>query len=166
MASKRQIGLTLLELVVVVSMLGIMTAILLPAAQAARESARRTTCQSNLRQLGIAAINFESVTGYFPGPDFDAVPGSLVYRNDRGLFPLLSSFLELPAWQDPNSTFRDLNQSALESTRKYCGALRLPNQRNCFNYRVRFPAPQLSSSRKHAIMLETVELMINAERLA
>ena len=59
-------GFSLVELLVVVAMIGTLVGILLPAVQAARESARRTACGNNLRQLGIATSSYELATRRFP----------------------------------------------------------------------------------------------------
>jgi len=62
-------GFTLVELLVVISIIGVLVALLLPAIQAARASARRTQCQSNLRQVGLALeqyIQSQGPRGKFP----------------------------------------------------------------------------------------------------
>jgi prepilin-type N-terminal cleavage/methylation domain-containing protein len=57
---------TLVELLVVVAIIGILVALLLPAIQAAREAARRSQCKNNLRQLGLAVLNYESAHKRLP----------------------------------------------------------------------------------------------------
>ena len=59
-------GFTLVELLVVIAILGSLVAIMLPAIQSAREASRRVQCQNHLRQLAIAALNFESGSRQFP----------------------------------------------------------------------------------------------------
>ncbi|TWT78371.1 hypothetical protein Pla123a_11620 [Posidoniimonas polymericola] len=64
--SPRKTGFTLVELLVVIAIIGVLVALLLPAVQAAREAARRSTCVNQLKQMGLATLNYESTVGEFP----------------------------------------------------------------------------------------------------
>jgi prepilin-type N-terminal cleavage/methylation domain-containing protein len=74
-------GFTLLELLVVISIIGMLMALLLPAVQSARESTRRATCANHLRQVGLALLQHETVFRRFPSGGWG---GMWVADPDRG----------------------------------------------------------------------------------
>ncbi len=63
-------GFTLVELLVVIAIIGVLVALLLPAVQAAREAARRTKCQNNLKNIALAMMTYESAKKTFPSPAY------------------------------------------------------------------------------------------------
>ena len=91
-AASRRRGFTLVELLVVIAIIGVLVALLLPAVQSAREAARRSQCQNNIRQAAIGLLNFESAHNELPpgtelnfAPTSDpALPGHAKPRNYFG----------------------------------------------------------------------------------
>src|SRR4051794_26414175 len=88
----RRRGFTLIELLVVIAIIAVLIALLLPAVQAAREAARRSQCVNNLKQLGLAVMNYESNNGAIP-PTSVFVPTG-VSIGTFGMKPRLLPFLE------------------------------------------------------------------------
>lgn len=87
-------GLTLLELLVVVAIVGLLAALLLPAMQSAREAARRAVCASQLRQLSLAGSSFETARGHYPpGVEQWYFNGGVSHRGIP-LFAFLLPYLE------------------------------------------------------------------------
>ena len=73
-ARRSAAGFTIIELLAVIIIISIMLGLLLPAVQAARESARRATCNNNLKQITLALLNYESAIGSLPPSVWDSDP--------------------------------------------------------------------------------------------
>ncbi len=122
-------GFTLVELLVVIAIIGILVALLLPAIQAARESARRTQCKNQIRQVGLAIINYETAKKQYPssiGPGpYGYIAAILGYFEEQNLHDLIDFTVR---WSDPkNDRVRDKplpfvrcpSQEPLEPTQIY-----------------------------------------------
>ncbi|HJT30975.1 MAG TPA: DUF1559 domain-containing protein [Pirellulales bacterium] len=98
----RRSAFTLVELLVVIAIIGILIALLLPAVQAARESARRSQCTNNMKQLGIGLHHYHDVMGSFPFGRGGTNTGVAATGNDfrvSGFIPLLP-YIEQQALYD------------------------------------------------------------------
>lgn len=103
----RRFAFTLVELLVVIAIIGVLIALLLPAVQAAREAARRSSCTNNLKQIGLAMLNYESAKKRFPagrlscegGAPCDALPSDR-RRNASSAFVAILPFVEEAALYD------------------------------------------------------------------
>lgn len=90
--SKR--GFTLVELLVVIAIIGILLGLLLPAVQAARETARRLTCLSKMRQIGLAIHSYLDVNGVFPPTKTTYLTSDGVRRDRHNALTFLLPYLE------------------------------------------------------------------------
>jgi len=118
-------GFTLVELLVVIAIIGVLVALLLPAVQAAREAARRTTCQNQVRQMGIALQNHVDAQKVFPTggavpnpslADYTSggtnSPGTPNGANKQGL----GAFYQLLPYLELNAVKNLTNPAQLQST--------------------------------------------------
>jgi prepilin-type N-terminal cleavage/methylation domain-containing protein len=105
---RRSTGFTLVELLVVIAIIGILVALLLPAIQAAREAARRSQCQNNLKQNALACLNHESALRRLPsgfttsivdGDDVHHTWASYIlpYMEEAAIFGTIN--FERPSWK-------------------------------------------------------------------
>lgn len=133
-------GFTLVELLVVITIIGILVGLLLPAIQSARESARRITCSNNLRQLSVAALLHEGSHDFLPsggwGDNWVGCPDRGVGKLQPGSWGYqILSFLEQQNRRQVGSNFRcgsEESRAVVENmisspiTTFYCPSRRAP----------------------------------------
>lgn len=102
MATRRQIGFTLVELLVVIAIIALLVALLLPAVQAVRESARKVRCANNFKQVALAVLNHASISG-------DQLPARKDPRFRRDHAPSLGWKFTILPFLDEQSLFDKLS---------------------------------------------------------
>ena len=103
---------TLVELLVVIAIIGVLIGLLIPAVQAAREAGRRTSCQSNLRQIALAATAFHDAIGHFLQGQCD---GKIGFGADNKTWSWMARVL-------PN-----IEENSIQTTRRSGGRTRIPS---------------------------------------
>ena len=102
MPEQKSRGFTLVELLVVIAIIGILIGMLLPAVQQVRESARRTECLNNMRQIGLATHSFHDSEGAFPPSRISSPPNVIPGEECEGP---ASWFVRLLPYVEQDSLF-------------------------------------------------------------
>jgi prepilin-type N-terminal cleavage/methylation domain-containing protein/prepilin-type processing-associated H-X9-DG protein len=140
---RRRSGFTLIELLVVIAIIAVLIGLLLPAVQKVREAASRMSCQSNLKQLGVAVHNYHDTNNSFP-PAWDYEPPKPPQR-PTGVSHAWGTYL-LPSLEQGNLyknydfdklLYNDPNSSVIQTPLKVFQCPSTPNPNRAYS----FPVP-------------------------
>lgn len=120
---------TLVELLVVIAIIGVLIALLLPAVQAARESARMMSCKNNLKQLTLAIANYESQLGVYPAAGILASPSDLRSGPQFSWIVMLLPMMEQQALYDQFNFKTDVFSQTSNPQSQHLQMLQCPSDR-------------------------------------
>lgn len=145
MSTRTTRGFTLVELLVVITIIGILISLLLPAVQSAREAARRTQCANNLKQIGLACLSHLEANGHLPtdgwGPRWVGDPDRGSGQNQPGgwgynILPFVEqeNIYLLPRDQDARTVTDTQNAGAKQMIETPLALMNCPTRRKAITY--------------------------------
>ncbi len=142
----RHKGFTLIELLVVIAIIAVLVSLLLPAVQQAREAARRSQCTNNLKQLALAAMNYESASGCLPGGSYSGT----TFNPPNTFAENFSCFVRMMPYLDQGPLYNQVNFNGTSSDPSNIGlcGVQIPTLRcptDAQNDPIPFPATRSSS---------------------
>ncbi len=128
-AVQRSAGFTLVELLVVITIIGILMSLLLPAVQQIRAAARRIQCGNHLKQLALAMHNYEAAIGALPPAAISWVgdpiygtagrPGPGSWYDDHGWYSQIGPYIEQQAWYDSIDFTKSFSHEVNDQPRRH-----------------------------------------------